>query len=219
MKLNRLKRCECGCGQIVNNRFVHNHHFNGVKRPEHSNRMKELYANIDFKKKFSLAMLGHFSPLKNRKITEQHRNKIIVNASKYWLGKKLTIEHKNILSTKQKEHWQSPEYVSKQMLARGVIPNKQELWLEQFLNKLYPNEWKFVGDGQLIINGKCPDFVNINGQKKIIELVGDYWHDKSYEIERPKIFEPFGYKTLIIWSHELKKMNKVEFRINKFMRS
>ena len=74
-----------------------------------------------------------------------------------------------------KRCWKNPEYVRKQMIARNRITiNKKESLLLNQLNLLYPNEWRFVGCGELIINGKCPDFVNINGQKKIIELFGDY---------------------------------------------
>jgi len=112
--------------------------------------------------------------------------------------------------------WKDPEYVAKQMKSRGVKPNKLELSLEKFLNELQPNEWKYVGDGQLIIGGKCPDFVNINGQKKIIELWGSYWHEGQNPEDRMKVFEPFGYKTLVVWESELKDMNILKNRIEDF---
>ncbi len=118
---------------------------------------------------------------------------------------------------KMKRLWKDPDFVSKQMKARGVKPNKIELKFEQFLNSLYPGEWKYVGDGQLIINGKCPDFVNVNGQKKIIELFGDYWHKGQNPEDRVKIFEPFGYQTLVIWESELKNKQEVKEQICKFV--
>ena len=97
-------------------------------------------------------------------------------------------------------------------------PNKVEIELNEVLDRLYPDEWKYVGNGELIINGKCPDFVNINGQKKLIELFGDYWHKDQNPEDRKKVFDPFGYKTLVVWENELKKRNRLEFRIHKFMR-
>lgn len=109
--------------------------------------------------------------------------------------------------------WNDPNYVKKQMKANNVQPNKLELKFESFLNDLFPNEWKYVGDGQLIINGKCPDFVNVNGKKQIIELYGDYWHQRDDPREREKVFEPFGYKTLVIWTSEMKNMSKVKEKI------
>jgi very-short-patch-repair endonuclease len=87
---------------------------------------------------------------------------------------------------------------------------------EPILNSLCPGEWKYVGDGQLIINGRCPDFVNVNGQKKIIELFGDYWHKGENPKDRIKIFEPFGYQTLVIWERELKDLKLVSDKILSF---
>ena len=103
-----------------------------------------------------------------------------------------------------KSKWRDPEYAKKQMNACNVIQNKAEKRLEKILNRLFPGEWKFVGDGKLIIDGKCPDFANINGQKKLIELYGDYWHRNDNPQDRIDIFKPFGYKTLVIWESELK---------------
>lgn len=89
-------------------------------------------------------------------------------------------------------------------------PNKQELKLQAILNNHFPSEWKFVGDGQLIIGGLCPDFSNINGRKCLIELFGDYWHsDKMVEswnrteLGRIMLYNSYGYKCLVIWEHEL----------------
>ena len=53
-------------------------------------------------------------------------------------------------------------------------PNKCELFLQELLNCWYPSEWKYVGDLSFLIDGKNPDFVNINGKKKLIEFYGDY---------------------------------------------
>lgn len=62
-----------------------------------------------------------------------------------------------------------------------IRPNGYERELLRVLNTFYPNEWEYVGNGQLIIGGKCPDFVNINGKKQIIEVFGEYWHKEEEE--------------------------------------
>jgi G:T-mismatch repair DNA endonuclease (very short patch repair protein) len=113
--------------------------------------------------------------------------------------------------------WQDPEYVAKQMKARNVRPNKLELNFEKLLNKIQPNEWKYVGDGEFILGGKCPDFVNINGKKQIIELYGDYWHKGQNPQERIGLFSEFGYRTLVIWENELKNIEEVEDKIKIFV--
>ena len=106
-----------------------------------------------------------------------------------------------------KAAWANPEIRDKQVraiiLGNKISANKVEVKMWDIINKMYPNEWKFVGDGQLIINGKCPDFVNINGKKLLIEVFGDYWHRDDNPKERIKVFEPYGYRTLVLWEHNI----------------
>jgi len=97
------------------------------------------------------------------------------------------------------------------------VQNKTEAKFSDFLDLLFPKEWKWVGGGEVVFGGKVPDFINVNGQKKIIELAGDYWHDKFYPAERKRIFKKFGYDTLIIWTSELSNIEKIELKIKKFM--
>ena len=114
------------------------------------------------------------------------------------------------------EWWKSPEYVSKQMRSRGVKPNKKEQLLDQILQTNFPNEWKYVGDGSFVLKGLCPDWININGRKKVIDLFGCFYHGCPihYPSRKPEphltepvrrtIFEECGYNYLVIWEHELK---------------
>lgn len=94
--------------------------------------------------------------------------------------------------------------------------NKSEAKFDALLKEWLPNEYKYVGNRQVIINGKNPDFININGQKKIIELVGEHWHEKEYEFKRPRIFKGHGYDTLIVWEKELGDTNKLNSKILEF---
>jgi len=87
-----------------------------------------------------------------------------------------------------------------------VISNKHLLFKHNIsiaqYKENFPNEWKYAGDGSLIIRGKCPDFVNVNGRKLIIEVFGDYWHSeervgknsKEHMQDRINIFSVVGYK-------------------------
>jgi len=112
--------------------------------------------------------------------------------------------------------WKDPEFVKKQMKARNITPNKTELRFEKFLNKILPSEYEFVGDGQLIIGGRCPDYVNINGRKKLIELYGDYWHRNDDPQDKINHYKQYGFETLIVWEHELKDLLKVKNQITQF---
>lgn len=118
--------------------------------------------------------------------------------------------------------WQDPKYADNQIKAtmKGncIKPNKPELKLNDLLQQLLPNEYKYVGDGEFILAGKCPDFVNINGQKKIIELYGDYWHKGETGKERIELFKQYGYQTLIVWENELEDENLLKEKLLNFNR-
>lgn len=133
-------------------------------------------------------------------------------------GKIHSDETKKVMSEQKVELWQDPEYVQRQMKARNVQPNKTELKLDNFLQQFLPNEYKYVGDGEFILAGKCPDFVNINGQKKIIELFGNYWHQNDDGGERIKLFEQYGYQTLIVQESELENKEELRNKILNFHR-
>lgn len=132
-------------------------------------------------------------------------------------GTKLTKEHKKKIGKNSKIRWKSKEYRNKTLKkiyeANSKSPNKLE---KIMITICKPFGYKFVGDGKLIINGFCPDFVHCK-QKCIIEFYGDYWHNKPSYKERDKrrlnSYKKHGYKTLIIWEHELKDINKVKLKI------
>ncbi len=115
-----------------------------------------------------------------------------------------------------KELWQNPDFIRKQMMSRHVAPNKAEKQLNELLNHLCPGEYKYVGCGEVILAGKCPDFINVNGKKKIIELYGEFWHTKEEEKNRIALFSKYGYNTMIIWSKEMMDRPSLSSRILDF---
>ena len=127
-------------------------------------------------------------------------------------------EFKNKKSLDMKKNYQNNLWASMMSRSCNIKPNKLEIYLLNILEKLYPSEWKYTGDFSFWINGKNPDFINVNGKKKIIEFFGDYWHRDENPQDRIDIFKTFGYDTLVIWEHELNDLTNLKFRINKFMR-
>jgi len=200
---------------------------------------KGIQHSEETRRKMSVAHKGTLlSEEHKRKISESGKGRALSdeakkNISKSLKGKSFTEEHlKNWLATHKwyspseetrkklsktlTKLWQDPEFAKMMFAAQGHLPNKPEMFLESFLNDLYPGEWKYVGDGQIFIAGKCPDFINVNGQKKIIELFGDYWHEGQDPQDRIDIFKPFGYDTLVIWEKELNQVKDLKEKIFNF---
>ncbi len=127
---------------------------------------------------------------------------------KIWENK----EYQKINSETSSRLWKNDEYVKKQIKSRKLTPNKAELSLNFILNNILPDKYRFVGNGEFILAGKCPDFVD-NDSNKIIELYGNYWHRHDNPSHRIDLFKKHGYKTLIIWEKELKDLKKLKQNI------
>jgi very-short-patch-repair endonuclease len=117
----------------------------------------------------------------------------------------------------KKEYWEKLK----------VKINKQEQKLLDLLNKYFPNEYEFTGDGKNRIHYYAPDFTNINGKKKVIEYNGCYWHKcqkcfvnsngrSKRDLDRIKQLKNKGYKVLEIWGHELNNVNDLIEKIGNF---
>lgn len=81
-----------------------------------------------------------------------------------------------------------------------------EILLMMIIDK-YRLPYKYVGDGSFWIENINPDFVNTNNEKIIIEVFGDYWHNRPEEIkkdsEKGKLLEEYGWKRIILWERDL----------------
>ena len=154
--------------------------------------------------------------------------------NRYSVGHIMPIESREKLSRERKGHylekqWNDPEYRARCIKAirsaQNIHPNKPEKIMFEILNIVAPNEWEFVGDGQLIIGGKNPDFANVNGKKQIAECFGTYWHGErarcyeETEEGRIALFKKYGYDTLIIWENSLKNIPQVTEKIAEFCNS
>lgn len=134
-------------------------------------------------------------------------------------GKTHTEESRKVISEKAKASGtlaklnKDPEFQRKRMKGLHARPNKPEETINSILEELYPGEYKFTGDGSFIVDGLNPDFVNVNGQNKIIEVFGEQYHDpvhavrplayRSTEAGRRESLAKHGYSVLVIWSKEI----------------
>jgi hypothetical protein len=144
--------------------------------------------------------------------TEETKKKLSASL----LGRKLTKEHKKNIGVGAKKNFQDPKYCRKLAKSCALKPNGAEWKLGLMLEELFPNEYKFVGDSQFWLGGKNPDFMNVNGQKKLIELYGDYWHAGDDPQDRVDFFKQYGFDTLVVWENELQSKRKLMQILLKF---
>lgn len=143
--------------------------------------------------------------------SEEHKRHIS-EAKKGWnglLGKHQTAEHKANSLKARIAYYASGGW-------RNIKPTKLELRMDDLLQELLPKEYKFVGNGYTWIVGKCPDFLNVNGQKKLIEVFGNYVHKGETGGNRISHFKKYGFDTLIVWEDEFQDINSLSKRILNF---
>lgn len=113
-----------------------------------------------------------------------------------------------------------PEVKAKLRLARMKqrIPTHHTKCELEFLSLCEKNNlpFEYVGDGSFWVGRLNPDFKNNNGEKKVIEVFGDYWHKGEDPKDRIDAFGRLGYDCMVIWEHELKNPNSVIEKIKKF---
>jgi hypothetical protein len=176
---------------LGNKGLPHNVSIEGRIRMGSSHRNESLFAKHKRGRAISLANMG----------------RIVSKATK----KKISITETGKILSKST--------IQKILKSNGRRPNQKEKYLNSILQKNFPNEWKYVGQGDFVLGGKNPDFVNVNGKKLLIELFGGlgWWHSEKDVQPRINHFKQFGFDTLIIWEGELKNKVEVINRITNFI--
>jgi len=167
--------------------------------------------------------------LKGREFSEEHKE----NLSKAGEGREFSEETKLKISNTLKgrefpEEWkaklsealENPSEEKREKARKGAIQaykngkyNKRPTSIEkQFMEICDRHDlpFKYVGDGQFWIEGMNPDFVNVNGRKVAIEILGDYWHNEDEFRKRKGKFSKYGWKCIGIWGHELEELTEEE---------
>ena len=166
-------------------------------------RLKGVPKSEEWKRKASLSKLGDKNPMRNpiyaRKMADSKRGKPNPKHREYW-----KLNH--------------DEQLRRMMVGEHKKPNK----LEKRLIDLIQREnlpFKYVGNWEFIVGGKCPDFMSTNGKKLLIELFGNYWHTvKARETveERVARFREHGFETLVLWESEMGEEKRVLEKIRRF---
>jgi very-short-patch-repair endonuclease len=162
-----------------------------------SKRRKGVRFSEEHKRKLSVLKIGDLNPAKR----EDVRIKISENLKNNELWKS------NLIKS-----WKNEDRRNKTVKASLLSSNRLMSECEKRLNKLIRLNnlpFNYVGNGKVVINGFCPDFLSKN-PKHIIELYGPYHYWKNNpnnpferDKRRLKAYSSLGYKTLIINAGEL----------------
>jgi len=173
---------------------------------------------------------GLDSPMLGKKMSNETKEKIRLAH----LGKKQSPEHilKNRLSKLGKKHSletrrkMSQAQIGKKMSKEAIkkmLRRRKMSSLEITFNKIIQKNnlpYKFVGNGKFFIERKNPDFININGEKKAVEVYY-YKHKMQFRNqtvekwikERTKIFNKYGWDLIFFEAREVNESNVIE-RLN-----
>lgn len=184
----------------------------------------------EHKKKLAVAKMGILNPAKRedvrKKISESKLGQSRVlskihkeNISKALSGKSKTLSHRVSLKNSWEDSNRRNKTVSRSLIKRNFKITPSEKVLSRII-KSNNLPFNYVGDGKVVLNGFCPDFLSKN-PKQIIELFGS-WHSSKNCVERDKrrlrAYSSLGYKTLIIWNNELDDEIGVVNKIKEFLR-
>jgi len=99
--------------------------------------------------------------------------------------------------------------------------------IEKIFNSLIEKHhlpYKYVGDGYTWIAGRCPDYLNINGKKEVVEVFSRWWHDPAVNprVKPQHLFDAtlahyakYGFNCIIIWEEELQNESAVLEKLQK----
>lgn len=145
-------------------------------------------------------------------------------------GRMLSSEHTAKISEGSKRAWSDP--VQARRLAKALSAgnnklgmNKAEAKLSYILRRLFPGEFRYNGEGQVLrIYRLAPDFVNINGRKQAIEVFSDFYKIKgygsveAYQRDRAARLGQAGYAVLFVRYEELRHPVTLKQKLSAFVR-
>lgn len=215
--------CKCGCKEVANNekQYIWGHNRKGkfpskIHKSRLSKSISETYLSKKLRKNISKRIKKYWDEVDSEE--KEHRlakmlahppSKISLSKGGKWhLGRKRSDKTKKRLSASLKRHWDSLSPFEKEMHIKNIFAasrmpkSKFEVRIE-ILIKENDLPYKFVGDGKLIIDGKCPDFKHTK-KNILVEAYEERWKggtkesSKKWKKNRKYFFKKRGYKTIFI---------------------
>lgn len=205
-----LPFCMCGCGERVNNakaKYLPNHYQKKQAEEAREARGEAPACRCGCEKKVK------WNTRQKRWNTYYGKHATRDPEYRLRMSQSMNAEHKRAeLILKGAANYRNPEYIAK--------INRRPNGLESLFGSLAPDDVKYVGGGDVWIqlpNGrsKNPDF--LVGEKKVIELYGDYWHRDDDADEMVELYRQAGYDCLVIWESEFNDLESVLDRVANFL--
>lgn len=174
---------------------------------QRGNRIRQAWANEDLRKQFreSLRKAHAFNPEWGQKSSETLKQ---LHADPEWHQKAIKKMHAG-----RDASWADPQRRETRIRAILQASHRRPTYIEQKIIDIleeYSLPYKYTGDGDVIIGRACPDFTNINGHKKLIEVFGNYWHQPEDVAKKKLHYDKYGFQVLILWENQLNRMSDVE---------
>ena len=154
--------------------------------------------------------------------TEFKKGLVPWNAGKNWppeMIERMSAAHKDPsaetrekMSKAKKGKHHSAEVIKKMLTRR--TPTSLEMKFQCIIDK-NGLPYKFVGDGSFMIGRKNPDFININGEKTVVEVYSRYYKLRHAETiqewkeERQRVFEEYGWAAIFFDETQVNEENVV----------
>ena len=225
-----MNLCACGCGRPVKVKYAPGHNRKGI-RPWNKGLTKEIDARVvspwnkGLTKEIDARVVKPIEVIERQRASIMGKNKGRVFGDDFremrrrmMLGAHHTEESKKKRSQAMKAKISNGEWFPKIPLNPWPKPNKTEAKLLALLNKHFPNQYKYTGDGSLCIDKLTPDFANCDGRKEVIELYGDHWHRGENPQDKIDRYAKFGFRCLVLWERELKDEERVLSKLEGFRR-
>lgn len=214
-KLGEEHRRNCSLAKI-------GHNFTKEGRANLSFGQKLRFSKVEEREKIAIASIKRWNTL-----SSEERDAVVRPLLEFtigWSNKPHEESRRKAISEGNKRAWSKmtperrKEIAHKALvtaIGRGsmkrpkIKPNKPEKNLLNLLNTYFPKEWKYTGNGEIWIGNRNPDFLNVNGEKSVIELFGNYWHKKDNAEQRIRHYSKYGFKCLVIWESEMKDINVI----------
>lgn len=214
-------RC-LNCGKSLNKpgkrKFCSWECFHEYRKRSYPEKLRQKLHNImtseNTRERIASKLRGERNPMKRPEVREKHRQSAKTISEK--LKKKFKEDpeyRKKVLEAAYKGWLAMAKRVYEKVRIR--VPNRSEERLMEIIEAVCPGEYKY-NRWEYVIAGKIPDFVNVNGKKKVIELFGDAFHDKEEEEKLIEHYKKHGWDCLVIWASELINVKEVMEKIKMF---